>query len=225
MIDRSNVGRRSFLKNAALMPLVLSSCVRKRDSGEAGGDPGDIRLAGEPQVKRDFTTDNRSHKVIFIAHCIFNQNAREATCADFPAMMEPLLEALRKERIGIIQMACPELYVLGLGRDRTIPPVEIREGLESAAGRARLAGAIGDVIYQIKEYEYQGFQIVGILGKNGSPSCGVEKTWGGDRVVPGEGAFINQLRLAMAAEGLDIGIKGVTDHQQEEAIAWVKERV
>ncbi|MFC2076969.1 hypothetical protein ACFLT7_07790, partial [candidate division KSB1 bacterium] len=154
-----------------------------------------------------------------------NQNARDIACADFPAMMEPLVNYLKSEQLGLIQMPCPELYVLGLGRDRTIPHVEIREGLESSAGRARLAGVIEGLIYQIKEYEYQDFQIVGILGKNGSPSCGVEKTWGGDQVVPGEGAFINQLRTALDHEEIKIGIKGVTDHRQEESIEWVKTRL
>ena len=218
--DSIPVKRRYFLQSGAALYLAFSSCARKRaDVGE------EIRLASEPLKKRDFAGDGRSKKVAFIAHCILNQNAREVNCADFPAMMELLLEFLKNEKIGIIQMPCPELSVLGLGRDRTIPPVGIREGLESAAGRKRLAELIDGIIYQIKEYRFQDFQIVGILGKNGSPSCGVEKTWGGDRVVPGDGAFINQLKSALAAEELKIGIKGVTDHKQEEAIKWMKSRL
>ena len=65
--------------------------------------------------------DGRSMKVILVAHCALNQNARHVKCADFPAMFEPLLEYLQSENVGVIQMACPELRALGLGRGRVGP--------------------------------------------------------------------------------------------------------
>lgn len=46
-------------------------------------------LVGYPRIKQDFDRDGRSKKVVFVARCVINQNARHCDCADFPAMMEP----------------------------------------------------------------------------------------------------------------------------------------
>ena len=169
--------------------------------------------------KRDFSGDLRSIKVIFVPHCALNQNARIFNAADFPAMFEPLLEALRENQVGVIQFLCPELMALGLAR-RTV-----RDGLEAPEGQKVLKRLIADTIYIIKEYQYQGFKVVGILGKNGSPACGVTRTWMDGKQVDGEGVFIRMLRETLAEEGLNIGLLGVADHHQCEAIDWDMERL
>jgi predicted secreted protein len=183
-------------------------------------------LVDPPQIKRDFEKDGRSRKVIFVAHCMLNQNARHVDCADFPAMMGSLLTALQDKEVGIVQMPCPELMALGLGRDRDVPPLDtIREALELSDAHERLAPLIENVIYQIKEYQFQGFEVVGILGKNGSPACGVETTSLPGGQAPGEGVFVALLRKRLHAESLNPGIKGIDDHRQEETIAWVSGRL
>lgn len=60
--------------------------------------------------------DARSKKVIFVAHCILNQNARINKCAYSPSVINPVIQELIKRGIGIIQMPCPETQILGLGR-------------------------------------------------------------------------------------------------------------
>ena len=125
--------------------------------------------------------------------------------------------------IGVVQLPCPELRVLGLGRRA------VREGLESAEGREHLGLIIDDLIYEIRQYQLQGFRVVGILGKEGSPACGVTTTWweGPDKEGPGEGegVFLRLIRERLEQEQLDIPICGVADHEQEKAIQWVLERV
>jgi predicted secreted protein len=213
---RNTLARRSFLCS----PLVAIGAPGAEATAKK------TRLAAQPQVKRDFSKDSRSHKVIFAAHCLLNQNARAAGAADFPSMMKPLLAALQEKEIGIIQLPCPELLVLGLGRDRDVPPLEtIDEGLELPEAQVRLARLIDEIIFQIKEYQWQGFHIVGILGKNGSPSCGVETTSVRSRFGPGEGVFIRLLEQRLKAESLDIDVKGIDDHRQQEAVDWVSQRV
>ena len=218
------IGRRGFLSSSVGGSLVLASCKQiSRQEPEAKSP--DSALVDEPQVKRDFNKDGRSKKVVFAAHCVVNQNARHVDCADFPAMMEPLVEFFQEEELGIIQLPCPELMALGLGRDRDVPPLDtIREALELPEAHERLRYLIDDIVHQIKEYQFQGFEVVGILGKNGSPACGVETTSLPGGQAPGEGVFVRLLRDRLQVEGLDIGIKGVDDHRQEEAIAWVSER-
>jgi predicted secreted protein len=170
------------------------------------------------QVEREFD-QTRSRKVIFASHCMLNQNARITTAADFPAMFEPLVEWLKEHDIGIIQMPCPELRVLGLGR------VTVRDGLETAEGHAHLHQIIGDLIYEIKQYQFHGFDVVGILGKQGSPACGVTMTWLDNRQQEGVGVFIRLFRERLAEEQLDVEILGVADHEQQKAIDWIAQRV
>jgi len=218
------IGRRGFLRSSVGSSVVLAGCKgvsEEEPFGTEVGTPGSV-LVDEPQVKRNFNKDGRSKKVVFAAHCILNQNARHVDCADFPATMKPLLAALQERELGIIQMPCPELMALGLGRDRDVPPLDtIREALELPDAYENLQPLINDIVYQIKEYQFQGFKVIGIIGKNGSPSCGVETTSLPGGQTPGEGVFVRLLRERLQAEGLDIGIKGVDDHRQEETIAWV----
>jgi len=222
MSEKPAIPRRAFLHSTVASSLALANC--SLQGGEEKEKKTD--LVDEPQVKRDFDKDGRSKKVILVAHCVLNQNARHVDCADFPAMMKPLLATLQEMNLGIIQMPCPELMALGLGRDRDVPPLEtIREALELPEGHGRLEPLIDDLIYQIKEYQFQELVITGILGKNGSPACGVETTSRAGSQGPGEGVFIELLRRRLEDEGLDIPIKGIDDFRQEETIGWVKDRV
>jgi len=174
---------------------------------------------GLPGNRREWNGDIRSGKVIFVSHCMLNQNARFVDVADFPAMFEPLMGFLREKQVGIIQMPCPELYCLGLGRS------DVRPGLECPQGMERLTRLIGDIIFTIKEYRFQEFEVVGILGKEGSPACGVSETWLDNRHQPGQGVFIRELKKRLKAEKLDFPVRGVADFRQEEAIEWLKGRV
>ena len=184
-------------------------------------------LMDEPQVKRDFSKDGRSNRVVFLAHCAVNQNARHVNCADFPAFMDPLLDALQEYEVGIVQMMCPEMMAIGLGRDRDVPPVEtITEALQQDKAQERLYTLAMEVVYMIKEYRFQGFNILGILGKNGSPTCGVSQITNIElKQEKGEGEFIRILRQALEKEKIKIEIKGIDDHRQEESITWIKERL
>jgi predicted secreted protein len=150
---------------------------------------------------------------------MLNQNARIVRAADFPAMFEPLLDYLQRKNVGVIQMACPELYCLGLGRRA------VRPGLESPAGNTRLQRLIDDLVFTVREYLFQGFDVIGILGKDGSPSCGVKRTWLDGRQQDGQGVYIRELKKRLAAESLDIPVIGVADHQQDDAVAWLESKI
>jgi predicted secreted protein len=174
----------------------------------------------------NFDQDDRSKTLIFVPHCLLNQNARDAGSADFSAMMKPLLDVLTANDVGIIQLPCPELMVLGLGRRRQAsPPRTIRELLELEESQVRLGHFIEQVVYQIREYQAKEFHIIGILGKNGSPTCGVQASRYVRASGVREGVFIRLLRKRLQAEGLDIEIVGIDDHRQQKAIDWVLKRI
>ncbi|HUA58663.1 MAG TPA: hypothetical protein VML19_07915 [Verrucomicrobiae bacterium] len=186
------------------------------------GSANPVRAA-TVSAQSGFDADCRRKKVVFAAHCMLNQNARDAGSAEFAAMMKPLLEALVTQDIGIIQLPCPELMVLGLGRGRDSCPTQtIRERLESAESQVGLESLVDQVVYQIQEYRKHGFQIIGILGKNGSPACGV----GPALAISGaEGVFIRLLRQRIHAAGLDICIEGIDDDDQRQSIEWISKQI
>jgi predicted secreted protein len=64
-----------------------------------------------------------------------------------------------------------------------------------------------DIVVQIREYRSAGFEVLGIVGKNGSPTCGVEQTWR-NGLVPGSGVFIDVLRQELKHHNIDTPIWG-----------------
>ena len=116
--------------------------------------------------------DLRSRRVIFVAHCVLNQNARLDGCAVFPNVMRDALEALTEENVGIVQMPCPELMILGL--DRCIAghgeDMRIRDTLESKKAEALRAMA-ERLAVEIEEYRKNGFAVLGVLRIENSPGC------------------------------------------------------
>ena len=222
MIKKTSLSRRHFISTFPLAVAAIN--VDSADAKESPIPSPDYTIPesgfhGRDENKRDWSGDPRSGKVVFLSHCMLNQNARIVGAADFPAMFEPLIDYLQKKQVGFIQMPCPELYCLGLGRRA------VRVGLESPAGRQRLERLIDDLVFTIREYLFQGFEIVGILGKQGSPACGVTRTWLDNRQQDGQGVWIRELKKRLVAKKLDIPVLGVADHEQDDAIKWLEERL
>ena len=168
--------------------------------------------------------DKRSKKVIVVAHCILNQDARIDKCGRFPGAMGEVAQALIESDAGILQMPCPELWHLGLDRRRHGGlEIGIREALSEEDGRNACCDLAQRLVYQIKEYQKHGFEIIGMVGIDGSPACGVDITHYWEKGAgPGTGAFIQMLREEFGKNGIDIDIIGVSDLEMEEAVARIK---
>ena len=167
-------------------------------------------------VGRTAFGDRRAMKVIFVPHCILNQNARVAGAAERPAAVNELITDLMKRDIGIIQMPCPELVILGLDRAH----LAIRRELEKPEGRSELRKLVKELIQQVQQYRRCGVQVLGVLGKNGSPTCGVEETWY-QGVTPGEGVFIEELKRGLLDTNVELRLSGCRDSDPEAALAIV----
>ena len=127
--------------------------------------------------------------------------------------MEELAQGLLARGVGIVQMACPELSLFGLDRGN-LPINELLQKAECQPPLCRLASEIAN---QIEQYRSCGVHVLGILGKNGSPTCGVEQTWK-KGVVRGSGVFIEKLRLELEARNLPVNIKGYCDSEPGQAL-------
>lgn len=174
--------------------------------------------------------DKRSKRVIFITHCILNQNVELDGCARYPGVITEIAEYLIKSDVGIIQMACPELIVLGLDRQRPAgkaPAVKDEENrIRELTGSEdvnesiwHMAAAFG---YQIDQYISAGFIVLGVIGINGSPVCGVDTSWSHGTEIEGEGHFISLLSQALDEREIQIPFRGIKPDNIEEALAVCK---
>ena len=173
-------------------------------------------------------TDGRSKKVIFLAHCLLNQNAISDGTAVYPAAFQELVQLLLDHEVGIVQMPCPELCCLGLDRGDVHgaerPVVEentrIRRAMEEDGLRQKREALADLVAEQVQEYHKHSFQVLGIVGANRSPNCGVETTSDFDREVEGQGAFMDAIAQRLEAAGISVpmlGLKGSDDAAQKVA--------
>jgi predicted secreted protein len=147
--------------------------------------------------------------VLFVAHCLLNQNAKVADAAHCPGAYAPVIEAARAAGWRIEQMPCPELAFAGVLRWW-----QSKEQYDTPAFRghcARLAAGVAD---QVAWWQAQGVPVA-YLGVDYSPTMGVTATSsdaarGGCPATPaalsdlvaGEGIFTREFRQVAAARGL-----------------------
>ena len=161
--------------------------------------------------------DCRSRRVIFLAHCLLNQNSISDGTAVYPAAFKDVLRLLMEADIGVVQLPCPELCCLGLdrgdekGAERpvTAENTRIRRELQRGEPARRLEALVGYAMYQIEEYRRHGFEILGIVGVNRSPSCGAETTSDNDAEIPGMGLFMGRLAERLAEAGASVPMLGL----------------
>ena len=68
----------------------------------------------------------------------------------------------------------------------------------------------GGVVRQILEYHRFGFEILGIIGANRSPSCGVDTTSDRNEEVEGMGLFMEELSRMLSENRISVPMIGLT---------------
>lgn len=173
-------------------------------------------------------TDRRSKRVVLVAHCVLNHNARIDECAYYPGAMTDIVQVLMEAGVGMVQMPCPELQCLGLdrtGRVRDGKDIGIRETLLGDAGEA-CRGLARLVLRDVTEYRKHGFTVLGVIGNDGSPACGVDFTHYLDTgFQSGTGALMVMLREELQAAGIELPFVATRDHQWAERLGRIKELV
>lgn len=162
-------------------------------------------------------TDGRSKKVVFIAHCLLNQNSISDGTAVYPAAFKDIIKTFLDADVGIVQLPCPELCCLGLDRGNefgadspvVVENTRIRKAMQESDKFEKLILLVNYVMLQIKEYTKNGFEIVGIIGANRSPNCGIDTTSDNDEEVSGKGIFMHELINRLEEEHLNIPMVGV----------------
>ena len=193
------------------------------------------------RLLRERLADRRSHQVIFLSHCLLNENTRYLGGACRAACVHEVVEDCVERELGIVQMPCPEQLAWGGVLKWTMLRVYGMRGttldhfhpllyplflLYTKLVYRRLAWRVAK---QIHDYWRSGFTVVGVVGVDGSPSCGVTLTLDMRRaldalaaidvhtitvdrmsaivrasVVGGRGIYTAALQRALARRGLSV---------------------
>jgi len=178
-------------------------------------------------------SDGRSKKIILVSHCILNQNSISDGTADYPGTNESIVNLLVQAKVGIIQMPCPEMLCLGLDRgdihggerEVVVENTRIRHYLETPDSLQMINDLVKQVVFQVEEYLRNGFVVLGIIGMNRSPSCGVNTTSKNNREVEGQGVFFGILRKALEEKNIRMDMIGIKATETEKALKAIKELI
>jgi len=119
-----------------------------------------------------------------------------------------ITELCKKHDVGIEQLPCPEFLYLGLPREPMTK--DQYKGVEGFVAFCKdLAENVANYIKKLKS---SGFEIKGIVGIAGSPSCGITQTYIGPsneerKRVKGNGIFIEELEKALRKKKLKIPLE------------------
>lgn len=178
-------------------------------------------------------------KVLFVSHCILNTASKVTNLSKKQPTPE---EILRKklvikaieEDIQLIQLPCPEFTLYGSKRWG-----HTKDQFDNVFFRSHCRKILQPIMEQIAEYQQnpKSFEIVGIVGIEGSPSCGVNITyrgdWGGElsghpdlgglvatiHREPESGVLIDVLREMLYELGLFVKIIGLNGREPEATLA------
>ena len=131
--------------------------------------------------------DARGREVVFVSHCLLNENARYLGGAFHRGAVPEMLELLGTG-VGVVQMPCPEQRAWGgLLKRRMLRAYGLRDsplyrfrGLlfhlfvwHTRAIYGRLAARVAR---DIEDSSRAGVKVLGVIGVGGSPSCGAGTT-------------------------------------------------
>ncbi|SCZ00986.1 CD3072 family TudS-related putative desulfidase [Alkaliphilus peptidifermentans] len=165
----------------------------------------------------------RSKKVILLCHCILNTNTKVEGLAKKSDLEKTIIDALIENQIGIIQLPCPEFMCYGLKRWG-----HVRAQFDTPHFRKSCKAIFEPYADQIINYIDNDYEVLGIIGIDGSPTCGVERTcdgdWGGEwtstdqwkerldsiQYIDKKGIFIEEIMKILADIKVDVPFFGVS---------------
>lgn len=161
----------------------------------------------------------RSKKVILVSFCILAQGFRaEGIVKKYPAVVKPVLDLLARYDVNIIQMPCPEIRFEGIRRK---PAGKTR--YDTVEYRRLCRGIAEEVVSFIEDMIDEGYDVLGIMGVENSPSCGVnyviERRWR----VKGRGVFMEELEGVLRERELDIPLIGLDIYRVEKTLGELEE--
>lgn len=173
----------------------------------------------------------RSKKIVLLAHCILNTNAKVDGLSTEAAGCTKIVAGLLDNGYGIIQLPCVEQSCLGMKRWGIV-----KDQLDFPGFRAKCRSLLQPIIEQVVDFSNNGYTIAAVIGVDGSPTCGVNYTcsgnWGGeigegyslaDKIaslvcLPESGIMIEVLQQMLKEVSLSVKFIAVDEKNPQSAI-------
>jgi predicted secreted protein len=155
-------------------------------------------------------TDNRGRRIVYVSRCLLNQNSRTPGIAVRKGSFTEFIQMLLNNEVGIEQLPCPEcLFWGGVSRKdiyrtqplafksvgkKWFPLVEFLFTIWRYRSDRLCKREAVKTVDRIEDFIKEGYSILGIVGANDSPTCGVTKT-------------INPLEILKNKQSLGISLK------------------
>jgi len=147
----------------------------------------------------------RSKKVVFVSHCLLNQNVRPSGSEKYPGVVKDLLGLFAEAGIGIVQLPCPHIeFNEGLNRK-----LKSKTSYETNGYRICCQKISSSIIEEIERYLKEDYSVVAIIGVELSSTCGVHQVENGRRNVPGKGILIEEIEKNMQKKNFQVPIIGI----------------
>jgi predicted secreted protein len=179
---------------------------------------------------------NRGNRYVLISHCLLNVNSKVKGYALYVGVLKELVVPLIQEGIGLFQLPCPETTFAGnLRWGMTVEQYNI----PSYRRHSRLL--LQPVLDQVQDDIKNGVSVLGVIGVDGSPSCGIDLTCygytGGQigsngaveesrknvRIDSGQGIFMEELTKMLEKQNINIPFVAVNEDQPEKT-TWMEIR-
>jgi predicted secreted protein len=173
----------------------------------------------------------RGKKVILLCHCILNCNSKVEGCSTYSGAMPEITKAVIDSGMGILQLPCPELTMYGIKRWG-----HVKDQFDTPYYKKHCRDRFVPFLEQIQDYMKNGYEIVGIMGIDGSPSCGISKTcsgkWGGEfsenpdikstldsvEMIESQGVFIEVMEVLLKENNINVPFIGVDEANMADSI-------
>ena len=182
--------------------------------------------------------------ILIVSHCFLNTAAKvkrfkEQAVFEEESLRRDLLKTAADRGIQLIQLPCPEFLMYGAVRWG-----HTYEQFDNAFYRSRCRELLAPVMLELKEYlaHPEEYRILGVLGIDGSPSCGVKYTcrgdWGGEfsgrditpviktvHMEEGSGVFMEVLHEMLQENGIRLPVEGLFAREKERAFGMLGKEV
>ncbi|MFH0929213.1 MAG: CD3072 family TudS-related putative desulfidase [Candidatus Aenigmatarchaeota archaeon] len=147
----------------------------------------------------------RGKKIVFVSHCLLNQNTMPVGKASFAGSVKDLLELFAESGVGIVQLECPQME-FNNGLDRR---PATKGSYENNGFKQNCQKMSSQVLERIETYMKKDYKVLGIIGVEFSKTCGVHQVRNGRRSTPGKGIFMEELELEMQKKNFQVPMIGV----------------
>ena len=176
----------------------------------------------------------REKKIVLVAHCILNVNAKVEGIAPSKAGVDELVIGLMRQGFGIIQLPCVEQDMCGIRRWG-----QVKEQLDHPNFKERCYTLLQPIINQVEDFIQNGYSVCGVIGLDGSPSCGVELTCSGEwygeigegfnvlekantlQMVPKSGVMMDVLKSMLKERNIEIPFLAVDEANPEMSVQGI----